>query len=77
MNFPNFEALLQTYPTCRIKEYQRAYSLKASLLGKIASQHLVEQEEEATEKWYKESRKLKCDFNLAQAAIVDLAKKVT
>jgi hypothetical protein len=29
MNFPNFEALLQTYPTCRIKEYQRAYSLKA------------------------------------------------
>jgi hypothetical protein len=65
MNFPNFEALLRTYPTSRIKEYQRAYSLKASLLGKIASQRLVEQEEKATKNLYKESRKLKCDFNLA------------
>jgi hypothetical protein len=45
------------------------------LLGKIASQHLVEQEE-ATKKLSKESRKLKCDFNLAQAANVDLEKKV-
>jgi hypothetical protein len=45
MNFPNFEALLQTYLASQIEEYQRAYSLKASLLGKIASQRLVEQEE--------------------------------
>jgi hypothetical protein len=45
MNFPDFEALLQTYLASQIEEYQRAYSLKASLLGKIASQRLVEQEE--------------------------------
>jgi hypothetical protein len=37
MNFPDFEKLLRTYPASRIKEYQRAYSLKASLLGKIAA----------------------------------------
>jgi hypothetical protein len=75
MNFPNFEALLRTYPASRIEEYLRAYSLKASLLGKIASQRLVEQEE-ATKKLFEESKKLKRDFNLAQAANVDLEKNV-
>jgi seryl-tRNA synthetase len=75
MNFPDFEALLRTYPASRIEEYQRAYSLKASLLGKIASQRLVEQEE-ITKKLSKESKKLKRDFNLAQVANVDLEKKV-
>jgi hypothetical protein len=75
MNFPNFEALLRTYPASRIEEYLRAYSLKASLLGKIASQRLVEQEK-ATKKLFEESKKLKRDFNLAQAANVDLEKNV-
>jgi hypothetical protein len=58
-----------------IEKYQRAYSLKASVLGKISSQHLVEQEE-ITKKLSEESKKLKRDFNLAQAANVDLEKKV-
>jgi predicted transcriptional regulator len=49
--------------------------LKASLLGKITSQHLVEQEK-ITKKLSEESKKLKHDFNLAQAANVDLEKKV-
>jgi chromosome segregation ATPase len=49
--------------------------LKTSLLGKIASQRLVEQEE-ITKKLSEESKKLKHDFNLAQAANVDLEKKV-
>jgi SMC interacting uncharacterized protein involved in chromosome segregation len=49
--------------------------LKASHRGKIASQHLVEQEE-ATKKLSEEPKKLKRDFNLAQAANVDLEKKV-
>jgi predicted nucleic acid-binding Zn-ribbon protein len=75
MIFPDFEALLRTYPASRIEEYQRAYSLKASLLGKIVSGRLVEQEE-AAKKLFKESQKLKHDFNLAQAANIDLEKKV-
>jgi predicted transcriptional regulator len=49
--------------------------LKASLLGKIASQRLVEQEE-ITKKLSEESKSLKRDINLAQAANVDLEKKV-
>jgi hypothetical protein len=73
--FPDFEALLRTYPASRIEEYQRAYSLKTSLLGKIASQRLVEQEGIA-KKLSEESKKLKRDFNLSLAANVDLEKKV-
>jgi chromosome segregation ATPase len=75
MNFPDFEALLRTYPASKIEEYQKAYALKASLLGKVSSEHLVEQEE-ATKKLSKEFRKLKRDFNLAQAANLDIEKKV-
>jgi DNA repair exonuclease SbcCD ATPase subunit len=75
MNFLDFEALLRTYPASMIEEYQKAYALKASLLGKIASERLMEQVE-ATKKLSKESRKLKRDFNLAQAANLDLEKKV-
>jgi hypothetical protein len=34
------------------------------------------EQEEAAKKLSRESRKLKCDFNLAQAANLDLEKKV-
>jgi hypothetical protein len=50
MKFPDFKALLRTYPASKIQEYQKAYALKASLLGKIASERLVEQEE-VTSTW--------------------------
>jgi septation ring formation regulator EzrA len=75
MNFSDFEALLRTYPAPQIAEYQKPYSLKASLLGKIASQLLVEQEE-ISKKLTDESKKLQGDFNLSQATNVDLEKKV-
>jgi predicted nucleic acid-binding Zn-ribbon protein len=75
MNFPDFEKLLRTYPASRIEEYRRAYSLKASLLGKVSSQHLVEQEK-INKKLSEESKKLNRDFNLSRAANVDLEKKV-
>jgi DNA repair exonuclease SbcCD ATPase subunit len=59
-----------------LRKYQKSYALKASLLEKVASKRLVEQEE-ATKKLPKESRKLMCDFNLAHATNLDLEKKVT
>jgi Rad3-related DNA helicase len=49
--------------------------LKASLLRKIASQHLVEQEE-ISKKLTDKSKKVQRDFNLSQASNVDLEKKV-
>jgi hypothetical protein len=74
-DFSDFEELVRSYPASRIEEYQRAYSLKASLLEKIASQCLVEQEK-INKKLSEESKKLKRDFNLSRAANVDLEKKV-
>jgi chromosome segregation ATPase len=76
MNLPDFEKLLRTYPPDKIEEYQKAYSLKASLLGKVASQRLVEQEK-INKKLFEESKKLNCYFNLSRAANLDLEKKVS
>jgi hypothetical protein len=50
--------------------------LKASIVGRIASERLIEQEK-AAEKLSKESKKLKRDFDIAQAANLDLEKKVS
>jgi hypothetical protein len=45
------------------------------MLGRVASEHLIEQEK-AIEKLSQESKKLKRNFDLAQAANLDLEKKV-
>jgi hypothetical protein len=50
--------------------------LKASIVGRIASECLIEQEK-AAEKLSKESKKLKRDFDIAQAANLDMEKKVS
>jgi predicted nuclease with TOPRIM domain len=76
MNLPDFEKLLQKYPADKIEEYQRAYSLKASLLGRVATQCLVEQEK-INKKLLEESKKLNRDFKLSRAANSDLEKKVS
>jgi hypothetical protein len=44
------------------------------MLGRIASERLIEQEN-ATEKLSRESKKLKRNFDLAQAANIDLEKE--
>jgi hypothetical protein len=75
MKLPDFERLLRTYPADKIEEYQRAYSLKASFLGKVALQCLVEQKK-INKKLLEESKKLKCDFNLSRAANSDLEKNI-
>jgi hypothetical protein len=49
--------------------------LKASIVGRIASECLIEQEK-AAEKLSKESKKLKSNCDLAQATNLDLEKKV-
>jgi hypothetical protein len=35
---------LRSYPPSRLAKYQEDYSLKSSILGKIAAERLVEQE---------------------------------
>jgi hypothetical protein len=73
--FAEFEDLLRPYPAPKIVNYQKDYALKASMLGRVASKHLIEQEK-ATDKLSKESKKLKRNFDLTQAANLDLEKKV-
>jgi chromosome segregation ATPase len=74
-NFLEFEDLLRSYPSSKFANYHRDYAAKASIAGRIACERLTEQEK-AIEELSKESRKLKCNFDLAQAANLDLEKKV-
>jgi hypothetical protein len=74
-DFSEFEDLLRSYSASKIANYQKDYALKASMLGRISSERLIEQEK-ATEKLSSESKKLKCNFNLAQAVNIYLEKKV-
>jgi chromosome segregation ATPase len=73
--FSEFEDLLRSYPLSRIAKYQQDYARKSSLLGKIASERLVEQEK-VNKQLSEESKKLRRNFDLAQAADLDLEKKV-
>jgi hypothetical protein len=59
----------------KIVNYQKDYALKSPLLGKIASERLVEKEK-TNKQLSQESKKLRCNFDLAQAANLDLEKKV-
>jgi predicted RNase H-like nuclease (RuvC/YqgF family) len=74
-DFLEFEDLLRSYPASNFANYHRDYAAKASIAGRIACERLAEQEK-TTEELSKESRKLKHSFDLAQAANLDLEKKV-
>jgi hypothetical protein len=74
-DFSEFEDLFRSYPTSKFANYHRDYAEKASVAGRIACEHFAEQEK-ATEELSKESKKLKRSFDLAQAANLDLEKKV-
>jgi hypothetical protein len=74
-DFLEFKDLFRSYPASKVANYQKDYALKASIVGRIASERLIEQEK-ATDKLSKESRKLKRNFDLAQAVNLDLEKKV-
>jgi hypothetical protein len=75
LRFFRNEDLLRSYPASKIVSYQKDYALKSSLLGRIASERLIEQEK-TNKELSQESKKLKRNFNLAQAANLDLEKKV-
>jgi Mn-dependent DtxR family transcriptional regulator len=70
-----FEDLLRSYPASKFVNYHRDYAAKASIAGRIACERLTEQEK-TIEELSKESRKLKLNFDLAQAMNLDLEKKV-
>jgi hypothetical protein len=75
MDFLEFKDLLRSYPPSRLVKYQEDYALKSSMLGKIAAERLIE-EEKVNKQLFCESKELKRNFDLAQAANLDLEKKV-
>jgi chromosome segregation ATPase len=56
-------------------KYQEDYALKSSMLGKIVAEQLIGQEN-VNKQLFHESKELKRNFTLAQAANLDLEKKV-
>jgi hypothetical protein len=75
MDFSEFKDLLRSYLPSRLAKYQEDYALKSSMLGKIAVERLIEQEK-VNKQLSHESKELKRNFALSQAANVDLEKKV-
>jgi hypothetical protein len=43
-NFPEFKDLLHSYPPSKLAKFQEDYSLKPSMLGKVAAERLIDQE---------------------------------
>jgi DNA repair exonuclease SbcCD ATPase subunit len=74
-NFSEFKDLLRSYPSSKLARFQEDYTLKYSMLGKVAVERLVDQEK-ANKQLYQESKELKRNFALAQSANIDLEKKV-
>jgi predicted nucleic acid-binding Zn-ribbon protein len=56
-------------------KFQEDYALKSSMLGKVATERLIDQEK-ANKRLSQESKELKHNFTLAQSANLDLEKKV-
>jgi hypothetical protein len=73
--FSEIEDLLRSYPASKFAEYHRDYAAKASISGRIACEHLIEQEK-INKKLLEDSQKLNRDFKLSRAANLDLEKKV-
>jgi hypothetical protein len=73
--FLEFEDLLQSYPASKFVEYHKDFAAKASICGRIACEHLIE-EEKINKRLLEDSQKLSRNFKLSRAANSDLEKKV-
>jgi molecular chaperone DnaK (HSP70) len=73
-NFPYSEETTRKYSASELEYYRKAYALKTSILARVTVDRLLQQE--AIKKMSRESKKLKCNSNLARAANLDQEKKV-
>jgi predicted metallo-beta-lactamase superfamily hydrolase len=73
--FSEFKDLLRSYPSSRLAKYQEYYALKSSMLVKIAAERIIEQEK-VSKQLSLQSKEVKRNFAVAQAANLDLEKKV-
>jgi hypothetical protein len=74
-NFLEFEDLLRSLSVSELAAQHRDFAAKASISGRIACEHLIEQEK-TNKKLVEDRKKLSRDFKLSRAAISDLEQKV-
>jgi chromosome segregation ATPase len=75
-DFAEFEDLLRSFSASELAIQHRDYAAKASTSGRIACEHLIEQEK-TNKKLIEDHKKLSRDFKLSRAANSDLEKKVS
>jgi hypothetical protein len=63
------------YPPSKLAKFQEDYALKSSMLRKVAAERLIDQEK-VNKQLSQEYKELKRNFTIAQAANLNLEKKV-
>jgi DNA repair exonuclease SbcCD ATPase subunit len=76
LDFSEFKDLLHSYSPSKLECFQEDYTLKHSMLGKVAVERLAEQEK-ANKQLSQKSKELERSFPLAQSANIELERKVT
>jgi chromosome segregation ATPase len=74
--FVGFEENVRKLSSLDLTSFRHTYDLKASIVGKVVSERLLEKEG-LVEKLTSESRKLKREMNKAQASSLDLEQRIT
>jgi hypothetical protein len=74
--FAGFEENVQKLSSADLTSFRHTYDLKASIVGKVVSERLLEKEG-LVDKLTGESQKLKRELNKAQASSLDLEQRNT
>jgi chromosome segregation ATPase len=75
LNFSEFKNLLHSYSPSKLARFHEDYTLKYSMLGKVAIERLSKQEK-INEELSQKSKELERNFTLAQSTNLELERKV-
>jgi chromosome segregation ATPase len=75
MIFAGFEEAVRKLSSSELASFRKTYDLKASIIRRVTTERLQEKDE-TIKKLSSESKKLRREFNLAQAASIDLEKQI-
>jgi hypothetical protein len=76
MIFAGFEETVRKLLSSELASFRKTYDLKASIVGKITTERLLEKDE-VIKKLSSESKKLKREFNLALVSNIDLEQRIS
>jgi hypothetical protein len=75
MIFAGFEETVRKLLSSELASFRKTYDLKASIVGKITTERLLEKDE-VIKKLSGESKKLMREFNLAQVSSIELEQQI-